>query len=95
MAKCLTGGNGLINACGLPQTSASPDTLNHILTIVFTIIGSLAFLMLVISGFRYVISQGEPQKMAEIRRQIIYIAIGLVLAASADAIVTFILGRAG
>lgn len=95
MAKCLTGGDGLLNACKLPQPNADPSSLNHILTIVFTIIGALAFLMLVISGFRYVISQGEPQKMAEIRRQIIYIIIGLVLAASADIIVTFILNQAG
>lgn len=84
-----------LDPSGLPKANANPNTLAHILTIVFTIIGSLAFLMLVIAGFRYVISQGEPQKMAEIRRQIIYIVVGLVLAASADIIVTFVLNQAG
>jgi hypothetical protein len=79
---------------GLPQTPATSDTLGTILQIVFTIIGALALLMLVIAGFRYVISSGEPQKTAEIRRQIIYTAIGLILAASADAIVTVIINRA-
>ncbi|MGH7156731.1 MAG: pilin [Candidatus Saccharimonadales bacterium] len=92
---CPTGGNGIINANNLPQSCANASSLNHLLTILFTIIGALAFLMLVIAGFRYVISQGEPQKMAEIRSQIIYIAIGLVLTGSADIIVTFILNRAG
>jgi len=85
----------LVDPSKLPQVQANPNTLNHILTITFTIIGSIAFLMLVIAGFRYVISQGEAQKMTEIRRQIIYILVGLVLAASADIIVTFVLGRAG
>jgi hypothetical protein len=86
---------GLFNSCSLPHTNADSGSLGHILTIFFTIVGALAFLMLVIAGFRYVISQGEPQKTAEIRRQIIYIAIGLVLAGSADVIVTFILNKAG
>jgi uncharacterized membrane protein len=91
---CNTGSaSGLIDANGLPKACADQASLNHLLTIAFTVIGAVALLMLVISGFRYVISQGEPQKVAEIRRQIIYIAVGLVLAASADVIVTFILGK--
>ncbi len=85
----------LIDPSGIPQTQANSDSIARLLTILFTVIGALAFLMLVIAGFRYVISQGEPQKVAEIRRQIIYIVIGLVLAASADIIVTFILNKAG
>ena len=96
MAKCTTtGGSGLINGCSLPQSPATQANLYHLLTIFFTVIGALAFLMLVIAGFRYVISEGEPQKAAEVRRQIIYIAAGLILAASADAIVTFVLNKAG
>jgi hypothetical protein len=79
---------------GLPKTPANSNILGTIMQIVFTIIGALALLMLVISGFRYVISSGEPQKTAEIRRQIIYIAVGLILAASADAIVTVIINKA-
>lgn len=85
----------LISGKGLPQPQANSDTLNHILTIFFTVLGAIAFLMFVIAGFRYVISQGEPQKVAEIRRQMAYIAVGLILAAMADIIVTFVLGRAG
>jgi hypothetical protein len=95
MAACGTGSSGLIHASGIPKACADAGSLNHILTILFTIIGAIAFLMLIIAGFRFVISQGEPQKMAEIRRQIIYIVVGLVLAASADIIVTFVLNRAG
>lgn len=96
MTACNTGSSsGLISGNSLPQTCATSDNLAHILTIFFTIIGALAFLMLIIAGFRYVISSGEPQKVAEIRRQIIYIAAGLMLAILADAVVNFIVGRAG
>lgn len=84
----------LVDRSNLPQTQATSGTLKNILTIVFTVIGALAFLMIVIAGFRYVISQGEPDKIAEIKRQIIYALIGLIIAASAAAIVNFVIGRA-
>ena len=85
----------ILNGNSLPQVKADNSSIASILTIFFTVLGALAFLMLLIAGFRYVISDGEPQKVAEIRRQIIYIAAGLILAASADVIVTFVLNKAG
>jgi hypothetical protein len=87
--------DNLIDPSKVPQVEATNNTLTTILTVVFTSIGAIAFLLLVIAGFRYVISSGEPQKVAEIRRQIIYTAIGLILAAMADVIVTFVIGKAG
>jgi hypothetical protein len=83
------------NLPNLPKTSADSTSISHLLTLLFTVVGALALLMMVIAGLRYILAQGEPQKMTEIRRQIIYIAIGLVLAASADVIVTFVLNKAG
>lgn len=93
-AACQATGNSLVGSQCLPHTGATQDTLKNILIIIFTVIGALAFLMMVIAGFRYVISQGEPAKVAEIKNQIIYAFIGLVIAASAAAIVNFVLGRA-
>jgi len=84
----------LIDGKSLPHAPTTQDSLTHILTIFFTILGAIALLMLVIAGLRYVLTQGDPNKTAEVRRQIIYIAIGLVVVAVADAIVTFIVGRA-
>jgi hypothetical protein len=83
----------LIDPSKLPKgdTNAVADGLD----LLFKVIGALAFLFLVIAGFRYVISSGEPQKVAEIRRQIIYIFIGLIVAILADVIVTFIVNKAG
>ncbi len=83
----------LVSDKSLPHTGASPQTLSKILTQIFIVVGALAFLMMVIAGFRYVISQGQPEKVAEIKRQIIYAFIGLIIAASAAAIVNFVLGR--
>jgi hypothetical protein len=83
----------LVDPNSLPQPKADTNTLGRILTELFTIIGAVAFLMLVITGLRYVLSQGEPNKTAELRRQIFYLALGLAIAASADLIVTLVVNR--
>lgn len=84
--------HGLFSGSGLPHTCASSDTLTNILTIAFTIIGAMAFLFMVIAGLRYVTSQGDPAKISSAKNQIIYSAVGLIIAASAVLIVNFILG---
>jgi hypothetical protein len=82
------------NNSALPQTPADDNTLTTILTIVFTIIGGIAFLLMVIAGLRYVLAQGDPQKVTTAKNQILYTAIGLILAISAAAIVNFVIGQA-
>lgn len=82
---------------GLPHvdTSANGDTINHIFNVGFAILGALAFLYIVLAGFRYITSGDNPTKTAEARRQIIYAALGLVIIAMAGTIVNFVLGRLG
>lgn len=80
------------NEVNLPTPNADQNSLNEILTIIFTIIGALALLFMVIAGFRYAMAQGDPQKVASAKNQILYTAIGLILAISAAAIVNFVIG---
>lgn len=77
----------------LPHVKADSDTLTTVLTVVFTIIGALAFFLMVLAGLRYVMSQGNPEKVTSAKNQILYSFVGLVVAASAVAIVNFVLGR--
>jgi hypothetical protein len=60
---------------------------------VFGIFGAVAFLFIVIGGFRYVISSGDPKNTAKAKNTIIYALVGLVITISADAIVNFIAGK--
>lgn len=84
---------GLICANNLPHASATPDTITTVLNILFIAIGALAFLMIVIGGFRYVISGGDATKVAESRKMIIYALVGILVAALAAAIVNLILDK--
>jgi hypothetical protein len=87
-----------INVTGLPgynksQGLATNDELQRVLQIVFGVVGALALLVITVSGFRYVLSTGDPQKTAQAKDGIIYSLVGLVVAISAEAIVTFVLGK--
>lgn len=77
----------------LPQPNANTGTLTTVLSIVFALVGALAFLMIVISGLRYIVSGGDPQRMSKAKDGIIYALIGLVIAITAEAIVNFVVAR--
>lgn len=81
------------NDVNLPKPSASSDTFTHILNIVFEIMGALALLMVVIAGFRYTISSGDPNGVATAKRMMIYSIVGLVVIALAATLVNFVLGK--
>lgn len=82
------------NDLGIPKVDVSGNTkLLDALTLAFGIIAAISFLMVVIGGFRYVISIGEPQKIATARKTITYSLIGLIISLSATAIVAFVIGR--
>lgn len=83
----------LLNVTTLPNSKsvdAPSDMLSTVLTITFATIGAVSLLMIVISGFRYILAAGDPGKMAQAKQAILYALIGLVVALSAFSIVTFV-----
>jgi hypothetical protein len=61
--------------------------------IIATVTGIVAVIMLIIGGFRYVSSGGDASKVASAKNTIIYAIVGVAIAISAGAIVTFVLGK--
>ncbi len=88
-----TTAGGLISSSNLPCAQATPDTLKTIFLVTFAIIGSLAFLFMVIAGARYALSKGEPENIQKAKNEIKYSAMGLEITALAAAIVNFVLDR--
>lgn len=76
-----------------PEIESNQSSVETILSMVFGIVGALSFLFVVIGGFRYVISRGDPQSIAKAKHTIMYALIGLVVAITATAIVNFTVGR--
>ena len=74
----------------LPQVSTN-GRLQIILNVVLAITGAIAVLIIVLAGFRYIISQGNPNEVATAKNAIIYSLVGLVVIMFAFAIVNFVL----
>ncbi len=77
----------------LPTAHATQGTIKKVLDIVFSVIGALALLMITASGLRYILAGGDQQKVAKAKNGIIYSLVGLLIAISAEAIVSFVVKR--
>jgi hypothetical protein len=91
------------DACaGLSQVGGSckakGSSLDNLFKTIVQILGILAgvaaVIMIIVSGFRYITSGGDPQKVAGAKNALIYALVGLVIAALAQVIVHFVLGKA-
>src|SRR4051794_24283103 len=83
-----------VQPSGLPtKTPSDSSELQAILQIVFGIAGALAFLMIVVSGLRYVLAGDNPDRAGRARSGIVYALVGLVIALTAEALVSFVINR--
>lgn len=89
--NCLNGGD--VCDTGLPAATASASQLQTVLQVAFGVVGAVAVLFVVIGGLRFVFSDGNPEDAAKARNTIIYALVGVVIAISAEGIVTFALNR--
>lgn len=76
----------------LPSVAANDGGVKIALQILFGIIGALAVFFVVYGGFKFVTSQGDPQAVGKARATVLYAVIGLVIAISAEIIVSFVIG---
>lgn len=78
---------------GVPQGDLGGSNITSILRLFFGVAGAVAVLIITIAGFKYVISQGDPQATAKAKNTILYAIIGLAICVTSFGIVTFVLGR--
>lgn len=73
--------------------------INKLLTVALNLLsivaGVIAVIMVIISGFKYVTSQGDAQGISSSKQTLIYAIVGIVVVAFAQFIVKFVLERAG
>ncbi len=93
IAKSYVSAQTPISVQTLPQVNTDNSEFKIILNIFFGLIGSIALLVIVIAGFRYIVSRGEPQEIARAKNTIIYAIVGLVIAILAFSIVNFVVGN--
>lgn len=89
------GSSTVIDTSCLPHNPASSSVIDTILSVVFGIAASVALLVIVIGGFRYIVAHGDPQAVSQARKAILYAIIGLVVSMAAFSIVTFVVRGVG
>jgi len=77
---------------GLPKAQADSPEVQQIIGIMLGIIGAISLLVITLSGLRYILAAGDPQKISKAKNGIIYALVGLVIAIIAEALVAFIAG---
>ena len=80
------------NGCTGAQNSINV-LFTNILNILSWIVGTIAVILIVVAGFRYIISGGESGGTAAAKNSILYAIIGLVIVAFAQIIVQFVLHK--
>lgn len=96
----LQAANSAIHNCSGSDTAickTNPDLIGGILKNVINFIlylaGTIAVIVIVIGGLRYITSDGDPQKASQARNSIIYALIGLAVAVLSFSIVNFVVGQ--
>lgn len=78
------------NEFDVPKTNLGSNSFETIMQIVFGLAAAVAIIVLLLASLKYVTSQGDPAGVAKAKNAIIYAVIGLIIAASAFGIVSFV-----
>lgn len=84
---------GNSDSLNLPNVATGSDTLVNVLNTTFFIMGAVAVIFIIVGGFQYVLSTGNPDRAKNAWMTMLYAFIGLIVALSALAIVKFVIAR--
>jgi hypothetical protein len=84
--------------CGLNQASGGgangitlEDVIGTIVNILSYVVGAVSIIMVVVSGFKYVTSNGDSNRVSSAKTTLVYALVGLAIAALAQFLVHFVL----
>jgi hypothetical protein len=79
---------------GTPTTLfGNGGMITKIVNVILFLIAAVSVIMLIVGGFRYIISQGSQDKVTSAKNTILYAIVGLIIAILAYAIVNFVMGQ--
>ena len=65
--------------------------IGNVVNILSIVIGSVAIIMILVSGFRYITSGGEAARVTSAKNALIYALVGVAIASLAQLLVHFVL----
>jgi hypothetical protein len=79
--------------CGSNSGGTINTVIKAALNILSVVVGVVAVVMVVISGLRFITAQGDASSVASARSGLIYALVGLSVAALAQLIVHYVMGK--
>lgn len=61
--------------------------------IVIIVVGTVSVIVIIIGGFKYTMSSGDPGNIASAKNTIVFAIVGLIVALLAGAIIQFVISR--
>ncbi len=78
---------------GTTATVKVSGLLDTVINIFSLVVGITSVIMIIIGGFKYIISQGDSANISSAKNTILYAIIGLVVVVMAQVIVRFVLAK--
>ena len=91
----LTMGEGASSARGIDQATSlfgSTGIFTTLSNVMLFLVGAVSVIMVVVGGFRYVISGGNTTNVGAAKNTILYAIVGLIISMLAYAIINFVIG---
>lgn len=76
-----------------PQNQNTDNLVKTIVNVLLYIVGIISFLMIIIAGFLYVVSQGDSSNVTRAKNTLLYAVVGLIVSFLAYAIVNWVLTK--
>lgn len=80
------------NEINIPTPDAN-EVLANVLGIAYAVIGAVAVIVIIIAGYMYVTSHGDPASVTKAKSAILNAVIGLIVVLAAFAVTWFVMGR--
>ncbi|MCL1876721.1 hypothetical protein FWF74_01685 [Candidatus Saccharibacteria bacterium] len=88
----ITAGSVDADDMGIPRIDGN-KLLNNALNLIYLVCGIIAVIAIILAGYRYATSAGNPESMKKATQTIIWSSIGLAVVTLAWTITYFLLGR--
>lgn len=92
-ACATTDGSGTDTCSGGDAEGSFKSTIKKIVDIFSVVVGAVAVVMIIIGGFRYIVSGGDSGNVTSAKNTILYAIVGLVIVAFAQIIVNFVINQ--
>ena len=83
-----------VSSCDEDGTENFGVVIRRIINIFSVVVGAVSVIMVIIGGFRYVVSGGDSSNISKAKNTILYALVGMVIVLFAQVIIRFILTAA-